>query len=117
MTATTRIKGYFISLLAWLVLTFFVPVTNALAHSESGWMRICSAYGVHWVEQTDVGLAQVETQADKCQCLSMALVVDVPFLSSTNVFSAIENTGLHVSYLQLTRFQIAQPRSPPASIG
>ena len=105
-----RFKGYWLSLFSWIILSFAAPASNALAESELGWMRLCSAHGVQWVQTTSA--SDANTGAD-CVCLSLALsyhnAVPAKGVSEPGLgfFSGYETVALVVSYSPI------QPRSPP----
>lgn len=87
-----RFKGYWLSLLSWLMLSFAVPVTNALAETDAGTMRICSTHGSFWLEAVgDEHTANSDIPFDDCPCLSQLLSLALPGFF-TNSFEPITPT-------------------------
>jgi hypothetical protein len=92
------------------MLTFATPLANAVAESDVGWLRLCSAQGVKWVE---VGGASQHTNDSACVCLSYGL----PCHINSDLNTAQPGNSLmsddYQSVLVIPPFSANQPRSPP----
>lgn len=105
-----RFKGYWLGLLAWLVLSFAAPVASAISDPEAGWLRLCSAQGATWIQAE----GQAPNGADlECNCLFTAL----PPTSAVALLSVSGGETATVELPELLFLSDAytryQPRSPP----
>jgi len=106
-----RFQGYWLSFIAWVMLSFATPLVNAVAEDSTGWMRLCSAHGVQWVSPTAIGGGHA-SNAD-CVCLSLGLSYQATLFWSTSEpvepVALVQYSSIHL----LTPFSKQQPRSPP----
>ena len=99
------------------MLTFATPLANALAESNTGWMRLCSAFGVQWVQSPGNHVVNnVHTNGADCVCLSFGLNVQhaAPPVNPSTV-GAFQVTD-YESVQLLAIFNKQQPRSPPSLV-
>ena len=105
------LSGYILCLCSWLILTLAAPLSAALGVTEAGWMRLCSAQGVHWVALP--GERPAATVDDRCTCLSSPLVAsDYPTLAGP-VHAASPDVPILLSVFNAALVARAQPRAPP----
>jgi hypothetical protein len=107
-----RFKGYWLSLLSWIVLTFAAPVASAVAETSEGWMRLCSAHGVQWVY---LAADEAPAEVSQCACLSLAISLAHPVQSSPEYALFSEVLASYRSLEQRFPHTAVQPRSPPIS--
>lgn len=103
-----RFRGYWLSLLSWLMLSFAIPMSQTLA-DDDGYMRLCSAMGAQWVLQ-DTAPSDMSDQG--CLCLGTALIGD----SNASSPAAYQGVILSVqpqTVLLTNAYALYQPRSPP----
>ncbi|EAR11380.1 hypothetical protein MED297_20872 [Reinekea sp. MED297] len=104
-----RFKGYWASVLAWLVLTFAIPMSGVAGSEQLGWMRLCSSLGVHWVQVEDQTTPDF---SESCLCLSLAILPTAPELSAP-----VAGMSPAVVWLEANTPSSRppyQPRSPPS---
>jgi hypothetical protein len=105
-----RFKGYWMGVLAWLVISIFAPASAALSQSEDGWLRLCSAQGATWVLAADQPQGP---SAAECHCLFGVL----PQATGGALLLADGDRFLpNLSYSSVTlsrAYSLCQPRSPP----
>ena len=106
-----RFKGYWLALFSWIVLTFAAPVSSALGRADAGWMRLCSAHGVQWVNIS----VDDDTTASSHDCVCGSLGVQ------QHISQAHKALGIHpVDEFEKTvpapyrlTYNASRPRSPP----
>lgn len=108
-----RFKGYWLGLLAWLMLSFGSATASAFVTSEMSWLRLCTVSGVTW-QQTDS--VHTNNQQPVCDCLTHTVVINsapvaLPF------FTPYQDTvASTVGEKVTTSFHPAQPRAPPVTL-
>jgi hypothetical protein len=105
-----RFKGYWLALFSWIVLTFAAPVSSALAETDEGWMRLCSAHGVQWV---NVEADSSETTTSDCLCLSLGLthITSLSVVGPKLTGATIKPRTASAAFVQT--YSATRPRSPP----
>jgi len=86
----------------------------ALAATDAGWIRLCSAQGVHWVP---VAVSEAGATLDeRCTCLSSPMVVALYPAFAGPVLAASADVPIQSECFSVALISPAQPRAPPIAL-